>query len=144
MRGKGAYGSRHCGQLKCGTHGLFRRGSRCGPRLILCPAPLPPWKREGGGENREEVVKMCQINGKKNDKWGGREFYSCRRTWLLWETHSEVFLYQSAENPFQWRRLILIREQINGGGRQSISFSHYHKANRCVLMLLQKYKVYLP
>lgn len=69
-----------------------------------------------GGENREELVKRWEKNGEKNAKWGRREFYSCRRTWLLWETHSEVFLDQCVANPFQRRRLILIRERINGGG----------------------------
>lgn len=62
MSGKG---SRHGGELKCGTHGLSRLGSRCGPRLILCPAPLRPWEGEGGGENREEAVNGGRQMGRK-------------------------------------------------------------------------------
>lgn len=104
--------SRHCGQLKYGTYGLLRRGSRCGPRLILWPAPLLPWKGGGGGgENREEVVKRWEINGEKNDKWGGRDFFSAVGGHGYCEKPTaRCFLHQSIENPLQRWRLILIRE----------------------------------
>lgn len=67
MRGKGSCGSCHCGGLEWCTHGLSQCASRCGPHLILCPAPLPPLEESEEEERIERSRKSCGEGKKKEE-----------------------------------------------------------------------------